>query len=57
VGLYIGTDCTRIWTWLLSTPISRKCTWYLFTISNHVAFNVSSTSELKTTLRYFAGHT
>jgi hypothetical protein len=57
VGLYVGTDCTRKCTWLLSVPISKKLISYRLAISKHASRNTSSTRSLNTTRRYLAAQT
>ena len=57
VGLYLGTDWIKKWTWSFSTPISMKTISYLLAISKHTSFKTESTSSVNTTRLYLAGHT
>ena len=57
VGLFIGTDWIRKWTWSLSTPISINEISCRLDISRHMSLNSLSTSSVNTTWRYFDGNT
>ncbi len=57
VGLYVGTDWIRKWTWSPSTPISKKRISKRFDISIQISLSRASTSSVITILLYFATNT
>lgn len=45
VRLILGMDCTSIWIWSLSVPISRNCIGYLSAIPLHVSMQFKSWTD------------